>query len=79
VHGHHAWLPSVLDAIPIPDNEILAERMKAILKNCVGKLRCGWSEFKCARKYVGATGGVSIQSCAYNQTVSEPALYVVRE
>jgi hypothetical protein len=48
------------DAIPIPDDEKLAERIRTILKNFVGKLRRPWSVFKCSNKYIGATGGVSI-------------------
>jgi hypothetical protein len=68
------WLVESVDVVDIPDDEATAERMKHILRNCHDRLSCKWSRLKCTRPFEGAAGGISIYSCAYNQTVVKVAL-----
>ena len=65
----NCWLVESVDVINIPDEEAPAERMKTILRNCHDRLSCKWSRLSCKKPYEGASGGVTIFSCAYNQMV----------
>jgi hypothetical protein len=64
------WLMGrVPDVIAIPNDEAKAERLKTILLNCVGNLRCKWTELVCENKLPGADAAIRIQSCAYDTEV----------
>jgi hypothetical protein len=59
----------VSDAIRLPDDEAASERLKSIVMNCVGNLRCKWTELKCKNKLPGADATVRIMSCPYDSEV----------
>jgi hypothetical protein len=64
----------VADAVPIPDDTDEGERLKTILMNCVGNLKCPWTNLRCENEFEDAAAGVSIQSCAYDSEVCSDAL-----